>query len=225
MNACSEIRDQFSPYLDGRVTGVAMHAIAEHLQQCPACDRDFQAMRDTQSLLMALGPAKVPADLGLKLRVALSQEHARSPRESLGRWQVQWHNTGRPLVLRASAGMASAVFLLGTFALLIGMFATPVPVEARDEPLTMSTTPHLLYSALEPDRAIGLREDPLVVEVYIGAQGKVYDYRILAGQADAATRAQLENVLLFSIFEPARTFDQPVHGKAVMSFSGVSVRG
>jgi hypothetical protein len=32
-------------------------------------------------------------------------------------------------------------------------------------------------------------------------------------------------MLLFSVFEPARRFGQPVRGLAVLSFSGVSVRG
>jgi hypothetical protein len=39
------------------------------------------------------------------------------------------------------------------------------------------------------------------------------------------TRSQVENLLLFSRFEPARFFGQPVRGLAVLSFSGVSVRG
>jgi hypothetical protein len=30
--------------------------------------------------------------------------------------------------------------------------------------------------------------------------------------------------LLFSVFEPARVFGQPVRGLAVMSFTGISVR-
>jgi hypothetical protein len=53
----------------------------------------------------------------------------------------------------------------------------------------------------------------------------VYDYRIVSGPTDDATRAQVENLLLWSRFEPARRFGQPVSGLAVLSFSGVSVRG
>jgi len=36
---------------------------------------------------------------------------------------------------------------------------------------------------------------------------------------------QIENLLLFSLFEPARFFGQPVRGLAVISFTGVSVKG
>jgi hypothetical protein len=53
----------------------------------------------------------------------------------------------------------------------------------------------------------------------------VYDYRIVSGPNDALTRSQVENLLLFSRFAPARFFGQPVRGLAVLSFSGVSVRG
>ena len=66
---------------------------------------------------------------------------------------------------------------------------------------------------------------PVVVEAYINNEGEVYDYRIVSGPNDDETRAEVENLLLFSVFEPARFFGQPVRGLAVLSFSGVSVRG
>jgi hypothetical protein len=53
----------------------------------------------------------------------------------------------------------------------------------------------------------------------------VYDYRVLSGALDPATRDTLNNVLLFSAFAPARYFDQPIPGSVVMSFTGVSVKG
>jgi hypothetical protein len=63
------------------------------------------------------------------------------------------------------------------------------------------------------------------VEAYVNGSGEVYDYRIVSGPTDAATRAQVENLLLFSVFQPATRFGQPVRGLAMVSFSGVSVRG
>jgi hypothetical protein len=65
----------------------------------------------------------------------------------------------------------------------------------------------------------------VVVEAYINGEGQVYDYRIVSGPVDDATRSQVVNLLLWSHFEPARFFGQPVRGLAVLSFSGVSVRG
>ena len=223
MNDCSRIRALFSAYLDGDVPGTTMQRIEGHLQGCAACAADFASWKQTQQMLTSLRRREMPEDLGLKLRIAISRERSNTARESLGRWQVRWQNTLRPVALRASAGLASAVFLVGTFVLLIGMFATPQPVEARDVPLNVASAPRLLYSAVASE--MSPNGNPLVVEVFVDREGKVYDYRILAGSDDPMTRAQVENVLLFSIFAPARSFDQPVRGTAVMSFSGVSVRG
>jgi hypothetical protein len=89
----------------------------------------------------------------------------------------------------------------------------------------MASGPRFLYSAVETENAsIGARDNPVVVEVYIDGGGRVYDYRIVSGPNDPSTRSQLENLLLFSVFEPAKFFGQPVRGLAVLSFTGVSVR-
>ena len=66
---------------------------------------------------------------------------------------------------------------------------------------------------------------PVVVEVRVNDVGHVYDYRIVSGPTDDATKSQIENMLLNSVFEPARFFGKPVRGLEVLSFSGVSVKG
>jgi hypothetical protein len=110
---------------------------------------------------------------------------------------------------------------------LVGMFAHPEHASAQDEPLGMATAPRLLYSSgptADVDQ-IGTVNGPVVVEAYVNGSGRVYDYRIVNGPNDAQTRSEVENLLLFSVFEPARFFGQPVRGLAVLSFSGVSVHG
>ena len=95
-----------------------------------------------------------------------------------------------------------------------------------DEPLGNPTAPRLVgLSTGAGDGNVGAISGPVVVEAYINDEGEVYDYRIVSGPNDAATQRQVENMLLFSVFEPARFFGQPVRGLAVLSFSGVSVRG
>jgi hypothetical protein len=223
---CSGIRSQFSEYLDGMITGVAMHQVAQHLESCPTCAEEFAGWRRTQTALAELGPLKPPADLALRLRVALSQERTKTPARSFAQWQVYWQNTMAPIVLQASAGLASTVLLLGTVGLLIGMFATPEPLAARDEPIGRASSPRFLYSTNSTNEpAMGPPTNPLVVEAMVNGDGRVYDYRILSGPVDKQTRSNLENQLLFSVFEPARVFGQPVRGLAVMSFAGVSVKG
>src|SRR5512133_1382896 len=73
---CPEAKHLFSPYLDGAVTGTEMLALQDHLSGCPSCHREYHGLRRTQQLLATVGRPKAPADLGLKLRLAISREVA-----------------------------------------------------------------------------------------------------------------------------------------------------
>jgi hypothetical protein len=204
-----------------------MQEIDAHLTNCRDCTREWNSLRELQASLASLGPVPEPADLRLRIRVAVSQERARSRRSIFTAWELAWKNTVGPFLLRAGAGFASAVLLLGTIGVLVTMFAQPETAQATpDEPLGNATAPHLLYfSNAQGNNQADEISSPVVVEAYVNNEGEVYDYRIVSGPTDAVTRSQLENILLFSRFEPARFFGQPVRGLAVLSFSGVSVRG
>ena len=227
MSGCSEVQSRFAEYLDGRLNGREMHRIGAHLEKCPLCGREWESLRQAQSSLAALGPVPAPPDLLLRIRVAVSQERARSRRSAFHGWNLAWKNTVGPFLLQAGAGFASAVLLLGSIIVLVTMFAQPEMAQAtKDEPLGSPTAPRLVsLSSDAGDNEIGALSGPVVVEAYVNGAGQMYDYRIVSGPNDAATRAQIENMLLMSRFEPARFFGQPVRGLAVLSFSGVSVRG
>src|SRR3981081_322942 len=77
---CAEIKKLFSPYLDGRVSGSEMRALTRHVAQCTGCEREYAAMQRTQALRAKMGTKKAPADLALKLRLAISREAAQSRR-------------------------------------------------------------------------------------------------------------------------------------------------
>lgn len=200
-----------------------MHEIAAHLEVCTGCAAEFAQWRTAQSLISSIGPAKAPANLGLRLRVALSQQSANTVEEKFARGWVRWQNF-RPLVWHITAGFASSVALTGAAALLI-MFASPEPLLARDEPLGNATSPRFLYTSLEPAGAVGDGEVPVIVQAFVNGEGRVYDYTIVSGNDDQKTRVQVENTLLFSVFAPAQVFGQPVPGTVLLSFSGVSVPG
>jgi negative regulator of sigma E activity len=225
MNGCDQVQAGFTEYLDGRLSGRAMQSIAAHLDDCRDCAQEWQALRKTQSSLARLGPVPEPKDLLLRIRVAVSRERARRLRRRTERLELMWKNTVGPFLLQAAAGLASAVVLMGTVIMLVGMIAQPQTAQATtDEPIGMATAPRFLYlsSGAESDD-ISAIANPVVVEAYINDDGDVYDYRIVSGPTDAVTRSQVENLLLFSKFEPARFYGQPVRGLAVLSF--VSVRG
>lgn len=224
MNSCLSIQSQFSEYLDGAISGAQMQSIASHLQACEECAKEFAAWRDVQSLLTSLGPAKPPADLGLRLRVAISQEQARTTRHRLDVWQMYWQNSMAPFLARAGAGLASAIILIGVLGLMIGTVAAPPTLAANDAVTDSVSTPHLLYTSASTDSRIAFR-DPVLVEAEISQSGRVYDYRIVSGPESKAVRDELDNILLMSQFTPALFYGRPVPSRAILSFSGVSVRG
>ena len=227
MSGCNAVQARLTEYLDDRLNGREMQRISAHLEGCRECAQEWAVLRQTQEWLAGLGPAPEPEELPLRIRVAVSQELARSRRSPFEGWNLAWKNTIGPFLLQASAGFASAVLLLGTVIVLVTMFAQPEKAQAtKDEPLGNATAPRLLYlSTAVGKNEIGAESGPVVVEAYINGAGQVYDYRIVSGPTDEATRSQVENLLLYSVFAPARFFGQPVRGLAVLSFSGVSVRG
>jgi Predicted transmembrane transcriptional regulator (anti-sigma factor) len=227
MNGCEAMQDRFSEYLDGRLNGREMQEISAHLNECRECKQEFNSLREVQHSLGTLGPVPEPKDLLLRIRVAVSQERAKSRQSIWSTWNLAWKNTVGPFLLQASAGFASAVLLLGTVIVLVTMFTQPEAVQATtDEPLGSPTAPRLVsLSSGVSNTDIGTLSGPVVVEAYVNDEGEVYDFRIVSGPDDPATRVQVENLLLFSFFEPARFFGQPVRGLAVISFTGVSVKG
>lgn len=228
---CATARAHFSDYLDSRLTGWEMQRISRHLEGCGDCASEFLAEEKLLRALAELGPVsgarQEPADMLLRIRVAISSERKRQTRDRVAAWKLAWRNSIGPFLFQFSAGLASAVLLLGSVALMVGLFAHPEPASAQDEPLGMATAPRLLYEApaAAEDEWIGTSNGPVVVEAYVNRAGLVYDYRIVSGPSDAQTRSEVEDLLLFSVFEPARFFGQPVRGLAVLSFSGVAVHG
>jgi anti-sigma factor RsiW len=226
MNGCGDFQAKFSEYLDGRLTGLEMQSMAAHIDSCSGCAAEWSSLRRTQSVLAALGPVPEPPNLALRIRVAVSQERARRARRPFQTLTLAWQNTVGPFLLQAAAGFASAVLLIGTVAVLVGIVAQPQKAQAGDEPLGAATAPRLIYQvAGTGDNDMAALPGPVVVEAYVNDSGQVYDFNIISGPNDAATRSEVENLLLQSVFSPAKFWGQPVRGVAVLSFSGVSVRG
>ncbi len=225
--ACSDLRERFSLYLDGAVSGHEMQEISSHLHTCIACAAEFSSLRTVQQSLASLGTVRPPADLGMRLRLAISHERLRTSTSIVDRFResfsLLWQNALRPLVLPASAGLAGALVLIGSVALLLGFVAVPEPVMANDEPLGALTSPHYAYSVERQRPIITGHDATIVVDALINSHGEVYDYTIVSGPEDEATRRQITGQLLESVFEPASAFGAPTRGRVVLTFSGVSV--
>jgi hypothetical protein len=221
---CTEIRKLISPYLDGRVSGSEMLALTGHVEQCSACAREYAAMRRTQQLLANMGRKKAPADLALKLRLAISREAAQQRRPRFEGALVRFQNGLNAFMVPATAGLVSAVLIFG---LLLGFFALPAELRADsgDVPLMLYTGPQLEQSAFGTSLG-NMGDDAVVVEAYVDANGRVEDYRILSQPGEAqAVLPQLKNLLIFTTFHPALSMGRPTSGTAVLSFSKISVKG
>jgi hypothetical protein len=222
--SCAEIRKLFSPYLDGQVSGVEMHALTRHLERCSDCAQKYAATRRTQQLLSNLGAKKSPADLALKLRLAISREAAQARRPRFEGFVVRLQNELNAFMVPATAGLLSAVLIFG---LLLGFFALPAELRASsgDVPLMLYIAPQLEQSSFGTSLG-NMGDDAVVVEAYVDANGRVEDYRILSQPDDAqAVLPQLKNLLIFTTFRPALSMGRPTTGTAVLSFSKISVRG
>jgi anti-sigma factor RsiW len=95
---CSHVRAKFADYLDSRLTGLEMQSISTHIEDCSDCATEFNVERGIVRALTSLGPvsgsAKEPADMVLRIRVALSQERAKKRNSSwastVARWELAY---------------------------------------------------------------------------------------------------------------------------------------
>ncbi len=215
---CAQAKSLFSPYLDGVLSGSQMRALGDHLESCNACLRDYSLLERSQQLLTSLPRPQVPADLALRLRVAVSQQIAQRRHPWLEGALLRLENATRMLVLPATAGLATAVVIFGV---LMGIFALPAQLRASsdDVPLLLYSAPELQASAYNLSQGM-INEDSLIVEAYIDSTGRVEDYRILSSSRDAQKMLpEVKNVLIFTQFRPAMAMGRATEGRAVLSFS------
>ena len=222
---CDRARSLFSSYLDGAVTGRQMQAVSQHLEECPACRAEYAAWQRTQRLVSSLGQKPAPPELALRVRVAISQAAAQGRQQRLQGILVRLQNVADAFMLPVTAGVISAVIFFGV---LIGFMAMPMQLSAaRDDVPTLLYTPPRLQTL---PSGLGLQaatnSEPVVVETLVDANGRVQDYRILSGPADARRlEPQLNNIMIFTTFQPATTFGVPTPGRAVLSFAKINVGG
>jgi hypothetical protein len=216
-------KSMLSAYLDGAVTGKQMQALDRHLRECSACQSEYESLRHTQLVLARLGPARVPEDLSLKLRLAISHEASRRRTSQIGNLILHVQNALRAFMVPATTGLVATVLVFGV---LIGLLTSPPPVHANasDVPLMFSTDPELQPSSFGFSMGVA-SQDSLVIQAYVDANGRVQDYRIIAGSQSPRDIHELRNMLVLTTFRPATWMGMPRPGTAILSFSKISVKG
>jgi len=219
---CPQAKSLLSPYLDGRLTGTEMLALSGHLKSCLRCHQEYVSLRQTQQLLAKVGRRKAPEDLGLKLRLAISRAPSQSRHRRFDQYWIRVENAIRAFMVPATVGLASAVVIFG---FLMGFFGVPLQASDSDVPLVFKTAPQLEQSAFGA-MVNSINDDSLVIEAYVSADGRVEDYRVLSNpQQGKDLPPQVKNMLIFTTFRPATLMGRPTAGRAVLSFSKISVKG
>ena|SRR5277367_3313251 len=224
--ACAEAQSLLSPYLDGAVTGTEMQALRRHLDECPACNSEYTALRRTQRLLANMGRPQLPADLGLKLRLAISREAAETRRAPYEGLRIRLENRLNAFMVPATAGLACALLIFG---LVTAILAMPGQLQANnrneDVPLMLNTGPELQESVFGTALS-SINTESLVIEAYVDSHGRVQDYKILSDPGDSQELLpQVKRMLIFTTFRPAMSMGHPISSRAVLSFARISVRG
>ena len=168
---CAEAKLMFSPYLDGAVSGTEMHSLGSHLNECSHCHREYALLRQTQELLAKVGRPKAPADLALKLRVAISREAAATRHPRLEGLLVRLENALHAFMVPATAGTIAAIAIFG-FA--VGTGNTMIVKPSEQVPLSMKRMFELLEKCDLPPgvvnlvnggrEVVGVLGDPIIVD-------------------------------------------------------------
>jgi hypothetical protein len=221
---CAQAKRLLSPYLDGAVTGTEMRTLQDHLYQCASCNREYFLLRRTQQILVSVGRPKEPADLGLKLRLAISREAAETRRPRYEGLRVRLENALEAFMVPATAGLACALLIFG---LVTAILAMPGQLQAnnQDVPLVLNTGPELQQSVFGTTLS-SMNTDSLVIEAYVDKNGRVQDYRILSDPGESQRLLpEVKRMLIFTTFRPAMSMGRPISSRAVLSFSRISVQG
>jgi hypothetical protein len=220
---CPQARQSFSPYLDGAMTGTEMLALQNHLAECGKCKREYESLRRTQQLLTSVARPKVPADLGLRLRLAISREVESAKRARFEGLMVRLENALQAFMVPVTAGFVSALIIFG---IAMVYFVTPASLQAdNDVPLVMvNTAPELQPTAFSLMDSI--KDDSLVIEAYVDANGRVEDYKILSDSGNGKEALpEVKQMLIFTTFRPALSMGRPTASRAVLSFAKINVKG
>jgi len=238
---CTTVRSKLSGYLDDVVESASRTSerseMRAHLDQCAYCREELQRYRKLSVLLSRAPRALPPSGLAVRIKVAAAQAQQNQGWPS--RWQriqdrieIVLDNVLRPVTLPATGGIISAILV---FVFVLQLMAPGITVQAipNDVPLNIMQPAELVNLSDSPGNWAPENHDSelslphgLMVDVTVDARGQMVDYQILSGPNTREMQHQLDQMLLFSRFEPMRSFGRKISGgHVILSFSAVRVRG
>lgn len=228
---CREVGRHLAGYLDGAMSSERHATVHAHLNDCSSCRADLEAYSRLSRVLAESVPVAPPSDLATRIRVQASRAQVQpASRRFWERAFVFFDNILRPLAVPATGGLLTAAF---AFVFLVQSLIVGIPMGTIPNDLPTDLVQPAQLESLAPFPAPGIIANGsgyaagvLTVEATLNAQGNVAGYRILSGPTDAAVRHEIDEILIFSRFQPELTFGRPTAGgRVVISFSEVRVRG
>jgi hypothetical protein len=226
--SCENVQPLISSLIDRRVAGVQREEALAHLDSCRTCSSEYESMRIQRAALRGLAAPPVPAMLEGKLRVLASHERARRlVRRNWAARMAHWRGLAalhlgdlmRPVALPVAGGLVSALLM---FAVLMPCM-TYAHFSTIEPPSAVFTDPdgQLVGEGEFPklERAIGPSQSgKVVVLLNIDDRGRVTDYTVVQG----VVTPEVENLILFSKFTPAKLFGKPTWGQVRVVFGADS---
>ncbi len=205
--------------------------LLRHLRECEECARRSQQHLRVRRLLRALPRPAAPLELSWKLRSLAARELVLTRRSAgSSAFRLWWNRHGlvlrdvmRPLAVPFAGGVCSAVML---FSMLVPNITVSLArgASSPDVPTGLSTP--VSVKSVAP---LGFGAGEAVVDLTVDDQGRIVDYSIVSedGAQKDALRRGIENTLLFTTFNPATSFGQPMSGRIRLTFrnSWIDVRG
>jgi len=227
---CRAVKDQLPTYLEGDLPDAEARVVALHLATCVACRSCSDELGRSRLHLMAslrsLPSPLPPPTLLNRLRIAASYEIERSHgrldfTSASRRWwmraRLTMHDLMQPLAVPAAGGLLSSIVCFVMLADTLGFPQQKLGV--NDIPLGFTT--QVQVDQLSP---FGYAGRDVVVELTIDRDGHVANYAA-RGAVTRDDMKQLNNLILFTSFEPATVFGQPTSGKILLRSHRINVRG
>src|SRR5215472_9413378 len=228
---CATVRSKLGGYLDDAVESLSRSSersqMREHLECCALCRDELQRYRKLAVLLSRAPRVRPPADLAVRIKVAVAQtQNGQDPRSWWQRFcdraEILSDNVFRPLTLPATGGFISAMLI---FVLVLQVMAPGLTVQANpnDVPSNIMQPAELVALSDSPGRWAPEQHDTelalphgLLLDVTVDAKGEMVDYQILSGPHTPEMQHELNQMLLFSRFNPMRSFGRPTAGGHVI---------
>lgn len=214
-------------YIEGELGPVSCWLMRQHLTFSPELHDEYEARESAESLsalLRHLSSVQPPADLSMRIRLAVS--HESSPR-FWARWKIHIDNLMRPLAVPAAGGVLAAVM---SFTTLMGSVGMTPRMFAEDVPLAFFDKAFVATPEMSMPTPFSVTEETLVL-AFIDGEGSVYDFRVISNDGkrpNPKLTAELASALVTTRFEPAMNFGRPVPGTMLITLrpaDRVEVRG